>query len=68
LFTSAWVLSSLPSIALRLVDSASVANDIYELRIFPGTPFRLGLLTTLLHWYWLVGLLSFGWLMWRRYP
>jgi len=75
LFCSAWVLSSLPSQALRLDPQAgvpSVQNDIYENTLYGWMAnkkvgwLRLGLVMSLQHWLWVIGLTLAGLLFLRR--
>ncbi|PSR53256.1 hypothetical protein AHMF7605_06785 [Adhaeribacter arboris] len=77
LLCSAWVLSSLPSISLRIyatygwqkrkqsrITGTSKKYEIYELPLyhaFKGVP--LSFVVTLQHWYWGLGLLSFTWVL-----
>ena len=66
LFSSAWVLSSLSSHALRLgnicAPALSKKFDIYETGAFGWTPdwLTLGYLLSVTHWLWAVGLLAVG--------
>lgn len=57
-----WLLSSLPSIQQRLIDSKipDSRNDIYMVRMFSSIPIRLGWFTGLVHTYFLVGIISFA--------
>ncbi|QMU27698.1 hypothetical protein [Adhaeribacter radiodurans] len=77
LICSAWVLSSLPSISLRIYATygsqmrlksprtgTSKKYEIYELpfyHAFKGIP--LSYVVTLQHWYWGIGILSFTWVL-----
>ena len=65
LFASSWILSSLPSLAVRIYshpDLPSLAPyyDIYEQRLFGWFPLSVGYLLTLQHWLWALCLISFG--------
>jgi hypothetical protein len=57
-----WLLSSLPSIQQRLVDSKepSEKNDIYTMKIFSFIPFRLGRFSGLVHTYFLIGIVFYA--------
>ena len=59
---STWLLSSLPSIQQRLVnsDTPDVNNDVYMMKIFSFIPFRLGRFAGLIHTYFLVGIIFFA--------
>ncbi|MCJ8167164.1 hypothetical protein MKJ04_20150 [Pontibacter sp. E15-1] len=72
LFCSAWVLSALPSITIRVPQKLNVKQgikvpthyDVYEYSlygIFKGI--RLVFMVTLQHWLWALGLLAFGFLL-----
>lgn len=57
-----WLLSSLPSIQQRLVNSKEPdeKNDIYMMRIFSFVPFRLGRFSGLIHTYFLLGIVFYA--------
>lgn len=57
-----WLLSSLPSIQQRLVNSKEPdeKNDIYMMSIFSFVPFRLGRFSGLVHTYFLVGIVFYA--------
>jgi hypothetical protein len=68
LFFTAWILSSLPSQALRLChkdpDVATTENDVYEASLYMWLQkkrrvpkMRLGFMMSLQHWLWRTGLL-----------
>ena len=69
LFMAAWVLSSLPSLAIRLYTESSneptPENDVYEKTLFGFGRVRLGYVMGLLHWLWGFGLLFLGIHIWR---
>ena len=71
LFISAWTLSALPSLAIRIhaipklpCDSTSTALstafDIYEQPLYGFAPMHLGYAMSFQHWLWGVGLLMLG--------
>ncbi len=57
-----WLLSSLPSIQQRLINSKDPEpqNDIYMMRIFSFVPLRMGRFTGLIHTYFLIGMVFFA--------
>lgn len=57
-----WLLSSLPSIQQRLINSKDPEerNDIYMMKIFSFIPFRLGRFSGLIHTYFLLGIVFYG--------
>lgn len=59
---STWLLSCLPSIQQRLINSEhpDSKNDIYMMKIFSFVPFRMGRFTGLIHMYFLVGIVFFA--------
>jgi len=59
---STWLLSSLPSIQQRLIDSKDPdpRNDIYMMTIFSYIPLKLGRFSGLVHTYFLFGVISFA--------
>jgi hypothetical protein len=62
---STWILSSLPSIQLRLPEAKSdqgfsAMNDIYIQPLYTEVPFKLGPLTGITHTYCLLGFIFFA--------
>ncbi|MBO9621066.1 MAG: hypothetical protein J7539_18770 [Niabella sp.] len=59
---STWLLSSIPSVQQRLVNSniPDKANDIYEMPIFSFVPFTLGRFSGLIHTYFLIGMVFYA--------
>ena len=57
-----WLLSSLPSIQQRLINSKEPdeRNDIYMMKIFSFIPFRLGRFSGLVHTYFLFGIVFYA--------
>jgi hypothetical protein len=64
---STWLLSSLPSIQQRLVNSNKEHedNDIYMAKIFSFVPYRMGRFTGLIHTYFLIGIIFFVFFIFR---
>jgi hypothetical protein len=65
LFITAWILSSLPSLAVRMHEHpsprVSERYDIYEQGLYGWMPsLKLAYFMTAQHWLWGLGLLSFG--------
>jgi len=64
LFLAAWILSSLPSLAVRIYHRDSpdrhVQYDVYEQGVYGWSKVKVGYLTTAQHWFWAFGLLSLG--------
>jgi hypothetical protein len=64
LYFSAWILASVPSQSIRIhTHPANVPGnhfDVYEQKLLGRKGPTLGYFLTLNHWYWGVGLLSFG--------
>lgn len=56
---AAWLLCSLPSIQMRLTDTAGKQNDIYEMDMFQSVHLRFGSFSTLVHTYFVLGIISF---------
>lgn len=66
LFLTAWILSSLPSLAVRMhappapgVDEL-YRYDVYEQDLYGWIPLKLAYFMTAQHWFWALGLLSLG--------
>lgn len=66
LYCSAWILASVPLQSIRIHSHSNPANklrsyfDVYEQKLLGTKGPTLGYVLTLNHWYWGVGLLSFG--------
>jgi len=61
ILAASWLLSSLPSLLLRLDhDSLSALNDIYEKPIYSFIPVRVGVVAVLEHTYFLLGVGAFA--------
>jgi hypothetical protein len=81
LFCSAWVLSSLPSIALRITPNVregraakrkppvhATRYDVYEQPLYGWLGrLRLSYMLMLQHWLWAAGLITFAWFL-LRFP
>lgn len=71
LFVSAWILSSVPSLSLRIHEDGKnrfdSQYDVYEQTMWGRGGLRLGTLLTLNHWYWGWSLLSFGTIVFLKY-
>ncbi|WP_460623648.1 hypothetical protein [Hymenobacter tenuis] len=69
LFCSAWILSSLASIELRIsavsinAPKMDTAYDVYELPMYGFTKISLSYMLSLQHWLWAAGLLCFTWFL-----
>ena len=59
---STWLLSAIPSIQQRLINSTTPEkeNDIYRMKIFSFIPFSLGRFSGLVHTYFLIGIIAFA--------
>lgn len=67
LFFSAWILTALPSIMLRVYENGTTAFDIYDFTLYEylgqyngWDHFTLGFFTFWNHWLWGAGILFFG--------
>ncbi len=62
LFCEAWVLTGLPSIAMRLPSNVSTGIDVLSQPIYSWfcSLFSFEYFITLQHWYWVVGILFFS--------
>ena len=69
LFFSAWILTALPTVMLRVYSNALANYDFYNLPIYDilppetiGKVLRLQFFSACNHWLWAFGVILFGWL------
>jgi preprotein translocase subunit SecG len=68
LFFSAWVLTALPSVTLRVYADPAGKYDFFNMSLYNSFPDPVGkvlsvrFFTTCNHWLWALGIILFGWL------
>lgn len=64
-----WLLSSLPSIQQRLINSKKPEeqNDIYMMPLFSFVSFRLGRFSGLIHTYFLIGIIFYALFIFKKF-
>jgi hypothetical protein len=55
-----WLLCCTPSMQMRLNSKTGTSNDIYEMDIFQSLPLRFGSFSTLVHTYFVTGIIFFS--------
>jgi len=55
-----WLMGGIPSVQIRLKQSATKKNDVFEMRVFEFLRLRMGTIFGLIHQYFVIGIFFFS--------